>query len=139
MKVADAPITLLADDARCEITVLAAGVRIIMTSEEAGALWTELGVALKKIYADPAKRCPSKLPDVLDREPAVVEERSNGGRHAPAERMLEGIIAYAHRSSVSPDGEATPASETRPLDDESQGPRSSSGMLSRAIGKLTGR
>lgn len=138
MKVADAPITLLADAGRGEITMLAAGLRVIMTGEEARLLWTELGDSLKTLYPDPLERSP-KLAALLRRESAAVAESVNGERSHPVDRVLEGIIAYAHKSGV-PSEEPPPV--PKPVFDEqeaAEASRPSAGVLGRAIGRLTGR
>jgi hypothetical protein len=137
MKVAEAPITLLADDAQREITILAAGFRIVMTGEEAGSFWAELGRALKKIYADDAERCPAALSALLHRDGSAGPEKPAGESQAPAERLLEGIIAYAHRSGAWADG--PPGPQPSIGRSHAEPPQPSSGMLGRAIGKLTRR
>ncbi len=136
MKVAEAPIILLADCAQREITILAAGVRIVMSGEEAGSFWAELGGALQKIYADDAERCPPTLAALLRRDGQADPEKASGESQAPVERLLEGIIAYAHRSSAGVD---CPPGPKPPVARWTEAPPPSPGMLGRAIGRLTSR
>jgi hypothetical protein len=147
MKVADAPITVLADRARCEIAILAAGVRIVMSGEEASAFWTELGQALETIYADDPAHCPPALAALLHlhREPPHGPQKAGGDRPAPTDRLLEGIIAYAHRSSAWTDHPPSPSPPPQPIPlpavehppADMTTPVAS--VLGRALGKLTRR
>jgi hypothetical protein len=143
MKVADAPITLLADRARCEIAILAAGVRIVMSGEEASAFWAEFGAALEAIYADDPERCPPALAALLHGAAPHVPDKAAGDRPVAADRLLEGIIAYAHRSSTSSD-HPTPSPPPPPLPLVQRAPVEEMaspppGVLGRALGKLTRR
>jgi hypothetical protein len=142
MKVADAPITVLTNPAEGEITILTSGVRIVMTGDEAGWLWAELGSSLRKVYADHPERCPPKYEALLSHEPVPGRDAS-AGDHAPVplERVLEGIIAYARRSHP-PDGLPDPSADARdPVAavPEAEVPPAGSGLFGRALGKLTGR
>jgi hypothetical protein len=148
MKVADAPITVLTNPAQGEIMILTSGVRIVMTSDEAGWLWAELGSSLRKVYADHPERCPPKYEALLsqEREPHEREpsrEASTGERPVPLERVLEGIIAYAQRSNPNPppDGVADRNADTRDVVamPEVESPAPAAGLFGRALGKLTGR
>jgi hypothetical protein len=141
MKVADAPVTLLTNPAEGEITILTGGVRIVMTSEEASWLWAELGSSLRKIYADHPERCPPKYEALLSHERGHGRDASTGDRAVPLERVLEGIIAYAQRSSPPPDGLPDPTADARfpAAAPDAEPPPASSGLFGRALGKLTGR
>ncbi|MGO8915147.1 MAG: hypothetical protein ACLQJR_04500 [Stellaceae bacterium] len=117
MKVAREPMTLLVDPPRCELAILAGGVRIAMTGEEASAFWAELGDALKKIYAERADRCPSKFADFLLRDVAVSRQPAPTGNKAALEQALARVIAYAQRPSAAPDsptGSSSPVSGALP-------------------------
>jgi hypothetical protein len=141
MKVADAPIMLLTDAIRCEVAILVAGVRVIMSVEEASAFWAELGGALKTIYADHPGRCPPLLAALLAGEGAPSRETVAADRKLAAESALERLIAYAHRPSAPGDGVAGPVpGRSLPVDvPEAEEVRPPSGVLGRAIGKLRGR
>ena len=142
MKVADAPITVLMNAAEGEVMILAGGVRIVMTSEEASWLWAELGSSLRKVYADHPERCPPKYEALLSHERVAGREASAGDRPVPLERVLEGIIAYAQRSNPPPDGLPEPSADVRhPVAavPEAEAPPPPSGLFGRALGKLTGR
>jgi hypothetical protein len=141
MKVADAPIMLLTDPLRCELAILVAGLRLIMSAEEASAFWAELGTALKTIYADHPGRCPPLLAGLLAGERAVGREAVPADRELAAENALERLIAYAHRPSAPGDGVAAAGSGRGVTADaaEAEEGKPSSGVLGRAIGKLRGR
>jgi hypothetical protein len=145
MKVADAPITVLTNPAQGEIMILTSGVRIVMTSDEAGWLWAELGSSLRKVYADHPERCPPKYEALLSHEREPSREASTGDRPVPLERVLEGIIAYAQRSNPNPppDGVADRTADTRHVaampEAEAEPPAPAAGLFGRALGKLTGR
>jgi hypothetical protein len=149
MKVADAPITLLADRARGEIAILAAGVRIVMSAEEASAFWAELGAALEAVYADDPERCPPALATLLHGAAPHVPEKAAGDRPVATDRLLEGIIAYAHRSSAwsdhpTPSPSPSPPSSPSPLPLVQRAPVEEAtspppGVLGRALGRLTRR
>jgi hypothetical protein len=141
MKVADAPITLLTNPAEGEVMILTGGVRIVMTSEEASWLWAELGSSLRKIYADHPERCPPKYEALLAHERVPGREAPTGDRAVPLERVLEGIIAYAQRSSPPPDGPPDPSADARfpAAAPETEPASPASGLFGRALGKLTGR
>jgi hypothetical protein len=81
MKVADAPFTVLADQDRCELSILSDGFRVAMTGEEATALWLEIGTTLKRLYADRPEGCPRELAGLLRRD--VADAAADGvGSHA---------------------------------------------------------
>jgi len=141
MKVADAPITVLSNPAEGEITILTSGVRIVMTSDEAGWLWAELGSSLRKIYAEHPERCPPKYQALLSHERVPGRDASTGDHPpVPLDRVLEGIIAYARRSHP-PDGLPDPSADARvpvAAEPDAEAPPPS-GLFGRALGKLTGR
>jgi hypothetical protein len=87
MKVADAPFIVLADQDRCELSILSDGFRVAMTGEEATALWVEIGATLKRLYADRPERCPPEFAGFLSCQVADAGADSVG-RHAPPPEPL---------------------------------------------------
>ena len=107
MKVAHAPFTVIADQDRCELSILSDGFRVAMTGEEANALWVEIGTALKQLYADRPEQCPREFAAFVRRQIADTE--------------IDSVNRYAHVSKPSPDDPAktpksSPSEVQRPAD-----------------------
>jgi hypothetical protein len=137
MKVEDAPITIVSDAGQCAVSILAGGIRIAMSGEEASTLWAQLGDALKAVYRDQPERCPSRLLAFLLHEREVPHRHAATDVETDVDLMLERIVAYAQASGVTADGLAA---RPKPSGDAAlDAQRWSPGALGRAIGKFTGR
>lgn len=135
MKVSDAPLSLLIDSEQCELTIVAGGVRIIMSAGEAAALWSDLGDSLRSIYARHPQRCPPNLSALLAPERAFSAE--DRARHNGLDdKLLESLVAYAQRASPSPGAGGSASAQARAPEQPDPKP---AGSFARAIGKLTGR
>ena len=81
MKVVPEQITLLADPEKTELTIVTAGLRLVMIGAEACALWSDLGKALRQIYAERAAECPHDVAEpLLGRRAIASEEEELGAR-----------------------------------------------------------
>jgi hypothetical protein len=91
MKVAYAPFTVLADQRRCELSILSGGFRVSMTGEEAGALWVELGTALKQLYADRPEKCPPESATELPKQ-SLEDSAEVLGAQLPAQTAFRRLV-----------------------------------------------
>jgi hypothetical protein len=137
VKVVHEPITLLVDPLRCELAILTGGIRIAMTGEEAGTFWAELGDALKKIYAERADRCPSKVADLLLREFAISRPPPSAGNTAALEQALARVIAYAQRPSATPDDATAPSALLGAPPSQPHGPAAGQTAIDPPMDRLT--
>ncbi|HWI26559.1 MAG TPA: hypothetical protein VN668_06280 [Stellaceae bacterium] len=135
MKVSDAPLSLLIDSAQCELTIVAGGVRIVMSAGEAAALWSDLGESLRGIFARHPQRCPPNLGVLLAPDRAFSgEDRARHNRLD--DKLLESLVAYAQRASPLPGPAGHASAQADPPEQPDPKP---AGSFARAIGKLTGR
>ena len=132
MEVTEQPLAFVSDKSQREITLLAPGLRVTMTGAEALALWGELGDLLKAVYGTPADGSPA-TPEARSRKELPSPPAASWSKEIAVDRLLKGIISHSQTPLAERDRREK-NTNSKPNGD----PAKPSGVVGRALGKLTG-